>query len=267
MAMGTSSEGQSISKGTSGVGGLGESLTINIDITSSFDNTGTEEAKKETLTLGRTTKSVWGQSKEDAEEYSNELRNQISPIRSVSWDLMLMGRSISILNTNLLGNNQQVKEFLGYVYAISAAMRIATTAVDMYRTAIVISSMVSAAKTTVNLAEAASTMKVAGAYATLQTVAGNPAAMGLLAAGAAGASAVSASYMSLPSYQKGGTIPATGAYLLHKNETVVPAGGSNFNVVNINMTTGAISSNIGVDNMLDAMAKRMLVEKRRRGVS
>lgn len=273
MAMGISSEGQSISKGTggftgtSGIGGLGESLEVNINISTSFDDTGAKEAEKEIQTLGRNTESVWGMSREKAEEYSNELRNQISPIRSVSWDLMLMGRSVSILNTSLLGNNKQIKEFLGYVYAVSAAMRIATTAVDLYRSAVVISAAVSAAKTTANIAEAGSTMGLAGAYATLQAVLGSPVGLTMLGIGAATAGAATAAYLgSLPSRKNGGYIPETGPYLLHKGETVIPSGGTSFSVINIEMNTGPISSNIGVDNMLDAMAKRMLVEKRRRGM-
>ena len=251
------------------IGGTGEKLSIDIEINSSFDSTGTEEAKKEVQTLGKElgeTSSKFGLTKEKAEEASNELRESISPIRSVSWDMMLMGRSISIVNTTLFGNNQIVKNVVAGMEAVAAFTRIATTAVDMYRVAILLSASASAVKTTANIAEGTSAMGVAGAYATLQAVLGNPTGLTLLAIGAATAGAITAGYLgSLPSRQTGGYIPETGPYMLHKGENVIPAGGSNFSVININMNSGPISSSLDIDNMLDAMAKRMAVESRRRG--
>src|SRR4030042_1757579 len=62
------------------------------------------------------------------------LNTMVSPVRSLSWDFMLMGRGLSVLNSHLLGSNKIVNEYIGVVYSLAAVLRIATTAFDVYMT-------------------------------------------------------------------------------------------------------------------------------------
>lgn len=95
--------------------------------------------------------------------------------------------------------------------------------------------------------------------------------MGILTAGAAVVLGLSIWAATLPmqpkvpSMQTGGEVKETGLFMLHKGETVVPAG-SNYSWVNINMQTGPISNSVDVDNMLNKMALTMAIESRRRGM-
>ncbi len=248
-----------------GIGGFGEKFSIDIDIMSYFDDSGTQAAKKEIRELGDTTEEggkKTGRTKEQAEAYSDSLRDSISPIRSVSWDLMLMGRSMSILNNLWGGHNQIVKEVTGVIYGAGAVMRIIVTAVDMYRVAILFTANAQVAQTALFVKETAAVGTLAGAYTALAIA--KTAAIGV-GIGGTGLVASGVGMGLLGFMQKGGTVNQTGPYVLHKGETVVPAG-TNFSTININMSAGSISSSVDVDNMLDSMAKRMIIESRRRGV-
>lgn len=215
-----------------------------------------------------------------------------SPIRSLSWDFMLMGRGLSILNTHLLGNNEAMKRIIGVVYVFASVLRIVTAAMDVMRgiqTANMIIQELQNAKlkeriileganavatgtstatigtqTGVLAANTAAVGANAGAWATLKAVLGDPTGLIMLGIGAAMTTAIVASLASAGrSYQHGGVIPETGVYMLHKGETVVPSG-MTYNQIFINMTAGAISSDVDVDRMLNKMAMRMAQESRRR---
>lgn len=214
-----------------------------------------------------------------------------SPIRSLSWDFMLMGRGLSILNTHLLGNNEAVKKVIGVVYIFASVLRVVTAAMDVMRAIQVANIMIQelqnaklkerivleganvavtgtstaviGAQTGVLAANTTAVVTNAGAWATLRAVLGDPRGLVMLGIGAAMTTAILASFMSARSYQRGGVIPETGVYMLHKGETVVPSG-MTYNQIFINMTTGGISSNVDVDNMLNKMAMRMAQESRRR---
>jgi len=247
--------------------GLGESFYIDIIINSRGDVSFIERFTEEVQELGKAkdeeAKKFKG-NKEAVESSSDSLRKAVSPIRSVSWDLLLLGRSLSIMNTNLFNSNETLKMVTTSVYTIGAAMRILVTVIDMYRVAQSLSAMTSAASVGANQAEAASIWNVVQAKAANLSLSG-PAGWAILGIGAGIAGAAIAYYASMQSRIGGGYIPQTGPYLLHKGETVLPAGEES-NVININMRTGPISSSVDVDTMLDAMAQRMLQEKRRRGV-
>lgn len=249
-------------------GAGGDNVTI--DVTVTYDDSqvtyGADGTKKTIQELGTETQkstSHLGMSKDAADAYANSLRKSISPVRSLSWDMMLMSRSLSIVNREFLGNNEIIHKVIGVMQGIAAITRMATTAIDFYRIAVKLSAVENAASVASSNAAAASTMTLAGAKALLS----GPAGIAAFIIGSALVAGVVGSYLgSLPSRKSGGYIPETGPYLLHKGETVIPSG-MNFSTVNINMNTGPISSSIDVDNMLTNMARKMLLESRRRGAS
>lgn len=55
----------------------------------------------------------------------------ISPVRRLSWDFMLTGRALSVLNTTFLGSNQIVKQFIGVIYGAAAILRLYVTVNDI----------------------------------------------------------------------------------------------------------------------------------------
>ena len=269
--------------------GIGENVSITIDILSAFDSSGFEEAKTAidgtTQSLGglatgteqvinadkEKTKGVREQStahkegKSASDMAANSIRESIAPIRSVSWDLMLMGRSLSILNSIWGNHNVIVKEITGIVYGVGAAIRIAVTAADLYAVALRFGIIHTTAQTASNAALGTSNLALAGTYTVLANAARTayaaigPIGWAMLAIGAV----MGIGYAIKGSMQGGGTVSETGAYILHKGETVIPSGTS-MNIININMNSGPISSSVDVDNMLDSMAIRMAQESRRR---
>ena len=283
--------------------GIGENLNITIDILSNFDASGFEEAKTAmdgtTQSLGglatgteqvinadkEKTKGVREQStahkegKSASDMAANSIRESIAPIRSVSWDLMLMGRSLSILNSIWGNHNVIVKEITGIVYGVGAAIRIAVTAADLYAVALRFGIIHTTAQTASNAALGTSNLALAGTYTVLANAARTayaaigPIGWAMLAIGAV----MGIGFAVKGSLQGGGTVSETGAYILHKGETVVPAetyvphkgetvvsSGPSTNIINITMNSGPISSSVDVDNMLDNMALRMAQESRRR---
>jgi len=269
--------------------GGGEGIQLSINVTTSADNSALYETKDaldqvgtsyENLATGTTqiinadkekTKVVKEQSTAHKEGKSandlqaESLRESIAPIRSVSWDLMLMGRSLSILNSIWGNHNVIVKEITGIVYGVGAAIRIAVTAADLYAVALRFGIIHTTAQTASNAALGTSNLALAGTYTVLANAARTayaaigPIGWAMLAIGAV----MGIGYAIKGSMQGGGTVSETGAYILHKGETVIPSGTS-MNIININMNSGPISSSVDVDNMLDSMAIRMAQESRRR---
>lgn len=247
--------------------GVGEKFTVDIDITTMFDSTGIDQATmamKEFDTIGQDSAKTTQIMTESNKEHAQRLREQIAPIRSVSWDLILMGRSMSILNTTFFGGNQILKDMTGIVYGVGAAMRILVTIQDLHAVSLLLQNSAIFASIGARIAHASAIWGEATAMSALWAVMGNPSGIIMMAAAAAvGAGITAAAIGRMKGYQQGGVIPATGPYILHKGETVIPSGTS-MNIININMTTGGISSSVDVDRMLDAMALRMSQESRRR---
>ncbi len=270
--------------------GIGEDVTITINLMSVFDDSGINEAKAAVndtaASLGNLagatstvleanetkTKSVKDQTTAHKEgKTANDLaaesiRESIAPIRSVSWDLMLMGRSLSILNTIWGNHNVILKEITGVVYGVGAVMRIAVTAADLMRVGLEFGLIPATwMQIGANTALGTSNIALAGTFSAVAVAAKaamisiGPIGWAMIGAGALLALAIGVK----GSFQGGGTVSETGAYMLHKGETVIPAGTS-MNIININMNSGPISSSVDVDHMLDNMALRMTQESRRR---
>lgn len=248
-------------------GGSGEKFSVDIDIVSRFDSTGIDQATaaiKEIDTVEQNSAKTTENIKKNTDEYGDSLRKQIAPVRSISWDLILMGRSFSIINSTLLGSNQIVKDFTAAIYTVGAIIRVVVTAVDIMRVAHILGASAAAAHTTANYGLATSFAAVSAAAAPLLPILMIGAAIaGIATLAYLGFNKPGSVFQSPPSMQTGGFVSATGPYILHKGETVIPAGAST-NIININMTTGGISSSVDVDRMLDSMSLRMLQESRRR---
>lgn len=242
----------------------GESINIEITVTSNVDSgiAGLQAVQKEVQPLG----TAVADTGEKVDEATKSTEKYSKSLRSTSWDLMLTARSINMINAAFFGSNQMVREGTALLYGLGGVLRIITMVQKAYNVIHAYSIAQSAAKSVANVAEAGTTIGLAGAVATLRTVLGDPTAIVSFAAGAAIAGGIIAAYAStMPSYQKGGYVSHTGPYMLHKGETVVPAG-ANFSTININMSTGPISSSVDIDNMLSVMAKKILMESRRRGI-
>jgi hypothetical protein len=237
--------------------------------------TGAEEAESAIKGVGRASAETgqqvrasgmdWQVIGHEIREATEPMRIAISPVRSLSWDFILMGRGLSIMNTHLLGNSQAMRELVGVIYSFGAVLRVIVALVDIANTGKSIMIMLSHYATQATLQEAAAQRELAAATTAVSVAQGAKAGTGIwstisgilfnLFAGAGSAA--------LLAFQHGGVIPATGPYLMHKGETVTPAG-SSFSQITINMSAGAISSNVDVDRMLDDMALRMAQESRRR---
>ena len=214
------------------------------------------DAVKDTGISAKTSAEGWKEVGLQIREQTYGVSMAISPVRSLSWDMMLMGRGLSVLNTSLLGSNQQMKEFIGYVYAVGAILRIATTAVDLYKFAV-------SASAVVNYIFASSEERAAKAIALSTTAKVAATVVGIATAPFTGGVSLLPMVVSY-GFQHGGVVPETGPYILHAGETVIPRGGDNFSAVTINMQVGSLASSMDVDRMLDAMALRMAQESRRR---
>ena len=115
---------------------ISEGLDIDISIMSHFDSSGVDEATETIQNIGEasvvTSRNVNTLS-DSYNEATTQSANLLGESRSVSWDLMLLGRSVNIVNTTLLGHNAMVKEAVGVLYTFAAASRIALVTADMFR--------------------------------------------------------------------------------------------------------------------------------------
>lgn len=250
-----------------GIGGSGvEDLSITLNLQTNYDASGiraaSEDAKEYTNIVQNIPRAT-SQTTQASKDMAEGIREEIAPIRSVSWDLILMGRSMSILNTTFFGSNQLIKDATGLIYGIGAALRIYVTIKDIERVLTEKGIINSIKQIAQNHAEAASYGEVATAAGAAATAKGAAAVVGLAAAPFTGGLSMLGGIMGLVTAQSGGYVGQTGMALIHKGETIIPSGTS-MNIININMTTGGISSSVDVDRMLDAMALRMTQESRRR---
>ncbi len=249
--------------GIGGMSGIGESIIIPIDIPVTYDGSPIREAAKDVEVLGNAKeqeKQKFDANKQAVDDNTKSTEGFSHVARGVSWDLMLSARALSMVNTAFFGHNKLAQEAIGLVYGIAGGLRILTMVQRLYEWATKASTAASIAQSAANVTETGTTVSLAGARALLS----GPVGWAAFAVGSAVVAGAAAYYMSqMPSRQQGGYIPETGPYMLHKGETVIPSG-TNFSVININMSSGPISSGVDVDNMLNAMAKRMLIESRRR---
>ena len=115
---------------------IGEELNIDVVLTSTWDGGGVEEANESIQTVGETTKVTTRELNtlsDSLNTTSDSSTHLLGEARSVSWDMMLLGRSMNIVNNTLLGHNAAVKEAVGVLYVFAAASRIALVTADMFR--------------------------------------------------------------------------------------------------------------------------------------
>ena len=247
--------------------GLDVGSALNIPVSIVFGVEGAEEAKKEILDVTNATKGAGGEVAKSNEEVKKDVAlraQQTSAMRSVTWDMMLMGRSLSILNSTFLGSNKSVKEAIGLLYGVSAIMRIFLVLRDTQKAlslfmgpAIAAETAATGANTLGNLANAASIRAVTAAKKAELAFSG-PVGWAELGVGYAASAAAG-----IPGAASGGYVAGTGMAIIHQGETIIPKG-VGMTMININMQTGGISNGVDVSNMLDAMAGRMALESRRR---
>ncbi len=185
---------------------------------------------------------------------SRTVRGALNPLRVMSRDVWTLAYAFRRLNYATGLNSEQVKGLVNVLVALGAVLRILSV---IQSVTVWLEGLGAAMKAT-----AAATWLYNHAMAVAHALSG-PAGWAILG-GAAVALGMWATYAAQQrSMQRGGIVPETGLYLLHKGETVVPAGPS-YSWININMTTGPISSQVDIDRMLDEMALRMAIESRRR---
>lgn len=208
-----------------------------VDVTVRMRTEGVEETSQQISSLG-----------------SNVVRATI-PSRVLGRDLMSLAFGINFMARHLGIVNPALDSFLTILMAVGVTIRTLTIIQS-------VTSMIHGFSGATMIAAAAQKIwNVAMEEGVLL--------MTVLTAGAAlvvglAAYALYRQHTTIPSMQAGGYVPQTGPYYLHKGETVVPASGTNYSWVNINMTTGPVSSGIDIDRMLDQMAVRMVSESRRR---
>lgn len=248
---------------------MGDGLNVPITVTFYTDTSGAEEAKQKILEIGDASKTASGGTDtltNSQKENDKIAKQQLASYRSVTWDFMLLGRSLSIVNNTFLGHNQVLKDAIGLIYGISAVMRVYLVIKDLTKALEIGHTTAMAAQTVATNAQTAAVWGQVSAYSALAVVTGG----GSIAAGAAGGAVrggitgIAGGMGVLGGFASGGYVNQTGLYMMHAGETVIPKGGPTMTMININMQTGGISSNIDVDNMLNAMAGKMALESRRR---
>ena len=218
-------------------------------------------------------------------------KEMVTSYRSLSWDLMLTGRAISIVNTTFLGGNKIIKEALGLIYVAAAGLRIYSmilkyTATEEAGLNVALSARGGILGVLIGqeAAHTASLYAKAAALAVVHALSG-PYGWAILAG--AGVALGGAAYLigrALPgpgpappiqeqmgvyrtaSPTKFLTGPLAGvtsspSLSTSYHTTSSPA----YSQVNIDMRTGPISKEIDVEKMLDDMATRIVEESRRRG--
>jgi len=193
--------------------------------------------------------------KEEIGDTGKRVREALSPLRIMSRDVWTLAYAFRRLNYATGLNSEAVKGLVNVLVALGAVMRVLAVIQS-------VTTLLESQKLTL-YAVTAATWLYNKALAVMHALSG-PTGWAILG-GAMVASAVAVAWMaSQRSMQYGGTVPETGMYMLHKGETVTPEGTEYTNIV-INVSTGPISSEMDVENLLDVMALRMAQERRRRG--
>jgi hypothetical protein len=247
-----------------GMGG-GESVDISVNVTGYWDPGNLPEAQGDLQNLQTVQQNVAASTQDSAaagEANAESLREQIAPVRSVSWDFMLMGRSLNIVNNNLLGHNRALREVLGYLYLVAAGLRMVVVAADLVRVATELGTASHIANTAAIEAETTATVQLAAAQVSEATVGGG-AVLGGGIMQAVGGAMGPAALGGLMMFQHGGVVPQTGLAMVHKGETVLPAGGPSYSHMIINNYNN-IGSHTDADYLMERMAIQMSVDQRRR---
>lgn len=194
--------------------------------------------------------------KEETKDSTKEIEKASSGYRMLSRDLMMVGRSVSMINRIFLGNNETIKQMTGLLYGAVAVLRMVTAAEHLMEIA-------SKSATFAHIIETAALWAKAQALMVVHAL--TP--MGWLTLGiAAGVGALALSGK-MRSMQGGGVVSYTGPHYLHAGETVIPRGEqtpSNYSQINIDMKTGPIANYLDVEDMLINMSDKIAQASRRR---
>jgi len=227
--------------------GLQEAL-VNLSQLKDMQTEFTRSGEMMTLTLSRGNKAV--------EEAATRVSSYMISTRVLSRDLMTVGYSFNYLNRELFGHNQILQDVVTTLILFGAALRIVAVIQNFSAWFSASSAAASAFSWVLKMAN----LDLAQMAFWTAVITGGA----LLLIGLGAWAALQAAQPK--SMQFGGVVPETGPYILHRGETVVPAGGPKYSWVNINMYTGPISSSMDLDRIADELATRVTVEQRRRGI-
>jgi len=227
--------------------GLQEAL-VNLSQLKDMQTEFTRSGEMMTLTLSRGNKAV--------EEAATRVSSYMISTRVLSRDLMTVGYSFNYLNRELLGHNQILQDVVTTLILFGAALRIVAVIQNFSAWFSASSAAASAFSWVLKMVN----LDLAQMAFWTAVITGGA----LLLIGLGAWAALQAAQPK--SMQFGGVVPETGPYILHRGETVVPAGGPKYSWVNINMYTGPISSSMDLDRIADELATRVTVEQRRRGI-
>ena len=116
--------------------GVEFNVTVTVDSDKAVQNLNeVKESLNESSNVLAKQKGDWGELSRALRESGEEYQVESSAIRSVSWDLLLTGRSLSVMNSSLLGNNNSLKQMIGLMYSAAAAIRLVVMLYDTKRIA------------------------------------------------------------------------------------------------------------------------------------
>ena len=211
-------------------------------------NAFTQQSEMMNINLGKTTSEV--------EKAATRVSSYMISTRVLSRDLMTVGYSFNYLNRELFGHNQILQDVVTTLILFGAALRIVAVIQNFSAWFSASSAAASAFSWVLKMVN----LDLAQMAFWTAVITGGA----LLLIGLGAWAALQAAQPK--SMQFGGVVPETGPYILHRGETVVPAGGPKYSWVNINMYTGPISSSMDLDRIADELATRVTVEQRRRGI-
>lgn len=190
---------------------------------------------------------------------SREVRHLTHPLRRISMDVWSLAYSIRRLGTALGISSPILEAFYNTLVVTGAVLRMLMVISEL-------ANMINRFKNITSVAtliQALFNVQLSQTAMWVAIITGGLAVVGGLIAWTMATRMGGASTPRAPSMQYGGLVPQTGLYMLHRGETVIPEGPS-YSWVDINMTTGPISTEVDVDNMLDSMGLRIAEESRRR---
>jgi len=190
-------------------------------------------------------------------EAATRVSSYMISTRVLSRDLMTIGYSFNYLNRELFGHNQILQDVITSLILFGAVLRIVAVIQNLsawFGAASTAASVLTWVQKLLNI-ELAQT-----AFWTAVITGGAIALVGL------GVWAGLQAAQPRGTMQFGGVVPETGTYLLHRGETVTPAGGPRYSWINVNMYTGPISSSMDLGRIADELASRVTIESRRRGI-
>jgi uncharacterized membrane protein YdfJ with MMPL/SSD domain len=209
------------------------------------------------VTYGESMKNLNVKLKSTANEQdkaNKSITNAMSSVRVASKDIWSLAYALNRLNAYVFGNNETVQKFVETLIALGSVLRILA----------IIQSVLNNLQAMQGIVKALTLV-----YQFFNTTVAQSAFwMSILTFGAAIAAGVAMwaiAQSTVPkSYATGGTVPATGIYMLHKGEKV-SENGPDYSQININVTAGPINTREDVGNLFKEMSINMAKERRRRG--